>query len=132
MIVDTSPLVTLLSEKDSLQYALCKTIFESFRGKFITTFPCLTEAMHLTGTWHHQSKLWDWIADKYLNIYELSENDLHLMQILMAKYQDTPMDFADYSLVAAAESLKTNRIFTLDNDFHIYRIRETKNFEIIP
>jgi uncharacterized protein len=54
------------------------------------------------------------------------------MSVLMEKYQDTSMDFADASLVAAAESLKIKKIFTLDSDFYVYRINETESFEIIP
>ena len=42
------------------------------------------------------------------------------------------MDFADASLVAAAEALNTNKIFTLDSDFNIYRINDKTPFEIIP
>ncbi len=43
---------------------------------------------------------------------------------LMERYADRPMDFADASLVAAAEQLRTTRIFTLDrNDFATYRAR---------
>lgn len=132
MIIDTSPVITLLSEKDSLQYEACRQTFESFRGKFLTTSPCLTEAMHLLGNWHYQSKLWRWIEDNSIRIYYLSETDLLRMSFLMNKYQDTPMDFADASLVVAAESLKTNRIFTLDGDFYVYRINDTESFEIIP
>lgn len=54
------------------------------------------------------------------------------MKFLMEKYQDTPMDFADASLVSAAEILNTNKIFTLDTDFYVYRINETESFEVIP
>jgi uncharacterized protein len=50
----------------------------------------------------------------------------------MERYSDTPMDFADASLVVAAEVLKTNQIFTLDTDFNIYRIRDTAKFEVVP
>lgn len=43
---------------------------------------------------------------------------------LMERYRDSPMDFADSSLVAAAETLGTHKIFTLDiRDFRVYRIR---------
>ena len=43
---------------------------------------------------------------------------------LMHQYSDHPMDLADASLVAALESLGTNRVFTLDQrDFSSYRIR---------
>lgn len=44
---------------------------------------------------------------------------------LMEDYADLPMDFADASLVAAAETLGTRKIFTLDRrDFAVYRIRK--------
>jgi len=43
---------------------------------------------------------------------------------LMARYADHPMDLADASLIVAAETLATRRIFTIDrNDFSAYRIR---------
>jgi hypothetical protein len=42
----------------------------------------------------------------------------------MEQYADHPMDLADASLIAAAESLETRKVFTLDeNDFGAYRIR---------
>lgn len=39
------------------------------------------------------------------------------MRSLMEKYRDTPMDLADASLVALAETRGLKRIFTLDSDF---------------
>ena len=50
----------------------------------------------------------------------------------MNKYQDKPMDLADASLVAAAEKLGVSRIFTLDSDFHIYRMSDGSAFKIVP
>jgi len=44
---------------------------------------------------------------------------------LMGKYADHPMDFADASLIAAAEMFGTRQIFTVDHsDFSTYRIRK--------
>jgi hypothetical protein len=51
---------------------------------------------------------------------------------LMERYSDTPMDLADASLVAAAETLGLRRIFTLDSDFHFYRIGGSAPFEVVP
>jgi len=43
---------------------------------------------------------------------------------LMERYADHPMDLADASLVVAAESLGTRRVFTIDRkDFETYRVR---------
>ena len=54
------------------------------------------------------------------------------MRTLMEEYQDTPMDLADASLVATAEAQGLKRIFTLDSDFYVYRMRDTESFDIIP
>jgi uncharacterized protein len=50
----------------------------------------------------------------------------------MEKYQDVSMDLADASLVAAAETLRLKQIFTLDNDFYVYRLYDKDAFEVLP
>ena len=50
----------------------------------------------------------------------------------MTKYRDLPMDPADASLVAAAEALDVYRVFTLDRDFHVYRWKGRRKFDVIP
>ena len=43
---------------------------------------------------------------------------------LMETYRDHPMDLADASVITAAETLGTRRVFTLDrSDFETYRIK---------
>jgi hypothetical protein len=43
---------------------------------------------------------------------------------LMESHSDHPMDLADASVIATAESIGTRRVFTIDNrDFETYRIR---------
>lgn len=42
------------------------------------------------------------------------------------------MDLADASLVATAESLNQKQIFTLDRDFHIYRLPGNQPFDVVP
>lgn len=49
----------------------------------------------------------------------------------MERYRNVPMDFADASLVAAAETLRTRRIFTIDGDFCVYRVNDRDLFEVI-
>ena len=53
----------------------------------------------------------------------------------MSRYADHPMDLADASLVAAAETLGIRRVFTLDrDDFATYRAQRGhlhEPFEIV-
>ena len=47
-------------------------------------------------------------------------------------YRNVPMDLADATLVALAESLGERRVFTVDSDFLIYRTRDGEAFELVP
>jgi len=132
MIIDTGPIVLLLTEKHDIRYQKCLTAFETLQGDLITTYPCLTEAMHLLDQWRYRDRLWKWILDISIRVYDLSETDLKRMKILMQKFKDTPMDFADASLVALAEATNSTQIFTLDGDFEVYRFQDKTPFDIIP
>lgn len=71
-----------------------------------------------------------------LVIEDLSSEAVERSARLMDQYADRPMDLADATLVALAEERGhrriSRRIFTLDADFHIYRIRGRQRFETIP
>src|SRR5205809_5764994 len=49
-----------------------------------------------------------------LHVHIPADSETKRMRVLIEKYSDTPMDLADASLVAAAESRGIDRIFTLD------------------
>jgi predicted nucleic acid-binding protein len=54
-------------------------------------------------------------------------------QELMARYADTPMDYADATLVAMAEEFGIGRVLTLDRrGFGAYRWRQRKPFTLAP
>ena len=58
---------------------------------------------------------------------------LSLCRDLMARYADTPMDFADATLVALAEEFAVGRVLTLDRrGFSTYRWRRSTRFTIAP
>jgi uncharacterized protein len=50
----------------------------------------------------------------------------------MERYKDTPMDCADATLVALAEKTGHKSVFTLDNDFFVYRINGKDSFVVTP
>ena len=101
----------------------------------VTTWSCFTEAMYLLGRyggWLAQQELWNYVADQILVFHINGEEEQTRMQLLMEQYRDTPMDLADASLVATAETLNQKQIFTLDRDFQIYRFRGNQPFEVVP
>ena len=51
---------------------------------------------------------------------------------LLSQYRDVPMSLADASLVALAEDRGLHQIFTLDSEFHVYRLLDRRHFTVIP
>jgi hypothetical protein len=52
--------------------------------------------------------------------------------VLMERYADAPMDFADATLVLLAEGLSVHEILTLDRGgFTIYRTRQRKALRMV-
>ncbi|PSF27798.1 PIN domain nuclease [Aphanothece hegewaldii CCALA 016] len=134
ILCDASPLVCLVNKKDP-NHQRCLTVLPSLSEPLVTTWPCFTEAMYLLyryAGWPGQQELWDYIAEQLLIIHISNESEQRRMQELMFQYRDTPMDLADASLVAAAETLNQQQIFTLDSDFYIYRLFGNVPFEIVP
>ncbi len=84
------------------------------------------------GGYAAQGALWRMRTAGRLVLHDLSAEETDRMTALMDKYQDKPMDLADASLVAAAERLLVKRIFTLDSDFHIYRLVDGSPFDVVP
>ena len=57
---------------------------------------------------------------------------IHAAVDLMARYRDTPMDFADATLVLLADTLGVRDILTLDRrGFRTYRTAKRQSFQLL-
>ena len=133
-LTDTGPLVSLIDEIDD-GHRECLLLLPNLSAPVVTTWPCFTEAMYLLGDstgYRGQEELWRYLADGLLLLHTLTQSDTDRMRILMQKYADTPMDLADSSLVAAAETLPPRRVFTLDSHFYAYRTADKQALDVIP
>jgi uncharacterized protein len=132
MLVDTGVLIALLDRRDP-NHQRCVTAAQQLpNAPLITTWCCLTEAMYFMGKiggFTAQQGLWTLLLSKRILLQTPKETR---MAELMEKYQDTPMDLADASLVALAEKLETTQIFTLDSDFFVYRTSRGEAFQCLP
>jgi predicted nucleic acid-binding protein len=68
-----------------------------------------------------------------MRIYDLSQpTELHAAAELMERFSDTPMDYADASLVLLAEALAVRDILTLDRrGFSTYRTWRRHAFSLV-
>jgi predicted nucleic acid-binding protein len=134
-LTDTGPLVALL-DADDPYHATCTAAAQRLPSSpLLTTWVCFTEAMYLLGAvggYRYQAALWHLRSAGRLVLHDLTAAEADRMAGLMERYQDTPMDLADASLVVAAESRALRRVFTTDSDFHIYRLTDGSTLEVVP
>lgn len=135
MLTDTGPILAILDRGDS-RHAECLALAHSFkRGPFLTTWACFTEMMYLLGRrggYPLQKTLWKLWQGGRLRILEMTEAEIGRAAALMEKYNDTPMDLGDASLVAVAESRSLRQVFTLDRHFWGYRLADGSTLEPVP
>jgi predicted nucleic acid-binding protein len=133
-LTDAGPLVALI-DADEQDHARCRTALDELRLPLLTTWPAFTEAMYLLGRaagWAAQRALWQLLQREQLVVASPSPAANARAARLMEQYADRPMDLADATLVALAEERELTRVFTLDADFHVYRLHGRQRFEVVP
>ncbi len=133
-LTDAGPLIALI-DADEPDHDRCRETLDQLRLPLLTTWPAFTEAMYLLGRaagWAGQNALWRLLQREDLVVAAPSAEASRRAAHLMETYADRPMDLADATLVALAEERDTNRIFTLDADFHVYRFKGRRRFEVVP
>ncbi len=133
-LTDAGPLVALI-DRDEADHEVCRLVLAGLALPLLTTWPAFTEAMYLlsrAGGQVGQEALWKLTLSGRLDIAVLSRAALERSARLMATYADLPMDLADATLVALAEERGDRRVFTLDSDFHVYRLHGRQRFDIVP
>lgn len=133
-LTDAGPLIALIDAGEP-DHAACVAALDDLRLPLVTTWPAFTEAMYLlvrAGGSPARRALWRLVETDRLSIADLSEQATRRTARLMDEYADRPMDLADASLVALAEERGLRRVFTLDADFHVYRLRGRHRFDVVP
>lgn len=133
-LIDAGPLVALI-DADEPDHEMCRLVLADLRLPLVTTWPAFTEAMYLlsrAGGSRGVNALWSLVLSGRLELADLSRSAIERSSRLMTKYADLPMDLADATLVALAEERGDRRIFSLDDDFQVYRLNGRHRFDVLP
>lgn len=117
-----------------MKHTICVKALRSVSLPLLMTWPCFTEAVYLLGRnagWRGQEQLWSMLTSGHLHLHSFGDDEVNRMQALMARYRNVPMDLAEASLVAAAETLRTKGICTSDGGFRTYRLNDEEPFELL-
>src|SRR3990167_11540894 len=117
LIIDTGALVAVFDPSEGF-HASCAGFLRNFEGRIITTEAILTESLYMLGNSFENQKKCIQFFLRSVRLVPINSERLARMLELMEKNQDTPMDFADATLVALAEDLECPEIFTLRSEEH--------------
>ena len=133
VLVDSGPLVALLSKNDFRHHDCVKAI-ETLAPPLLTSWPVMTEVAWLLRA-HPTAleKLFTAVEVDFLKILELDRRFLGWAKVFLKKYHDIEAQLADATLVYLAEREKIEVVFTLDQrDFSIYRTSRNRVFKTLP
>ena len=121
LILDTSFIVAFLRERDEF-HSWAVNALKAHNGKLVTCEAVLAETCHLLRDRldARKSLLVAVAAGNIEDPFTLTD-EADSLQKLMDRYRNIPMSLADACLVRMAEIHKNGVVFTLDEDFRIYR-----------
>ena len=132
-LVDTGPFVAYLDRADSVHDDVTACI-DGFTGQLTTTGAVVTEVMYfLSDVQDGPPSFAELLARARVQIVDVPQaSRIMAAAALMKKYADTPMDFADATLVGAAEQLGIVDVLTLDRrGFSTYRPSKGRRFRLV-
>ena len=132
-LVDTGPFVAYINRTDPMHQPVAVCV-DGFAGQLMTTGAVVTEVMYfLSGVSRGPGAFAELLLAGGVRIAESTQPPQVLAAAeLMHKYSDTPMDFADATLVLLGAQLGVTDILTLDRrGFSTYRTARGKAFRLV-
>ena len=132
-LMDTGPFVAYLNRTDPMHEPVVER-FDEFAGQLVTTSAVITEVMYfLSDAPDGPLSFAEMLVASEIHVAESAQPPRVLAAArLMAKYADTPMDFADATLVLLADELGVVDVATLDTrGFSTYRTAKGKAFRLV-
>ena len=133
MLVDTGPLVAILSREDEF-HDVCLATLREMSGPLLSCWPVMTEAAWLLRRVHGAvQKLLQSVESGFIELLPLAGTEAAAISTLMKRYENIEPQLADVALIHLAERERIETIFTLDRrDFSVYRAGGKRKLRIVP
>jgi len=132
-LVDTGPFVAYVNRTDPAHARVAESL-DDFTGQLVTTSAVVTEVMYfLSDVASGPLAFAELLLAADAQIVESTQPaQIAVAARLMKRYADTPMDFADSTLVLLADDIGVTDILTLDRrGFSTYRTPKGRAFRSI-
>lgn len=126
-LIDSGPLIALFDRSDKYHLKVLE-FMKTFKGELVTSWSVVTEVSHMLDfNLQVQIDFLKWCEIGGVNLFEISQEELCDIRVMIEKYSDVPMDLADATLMYIANKQKIKNIISIDSDFDIYRTLKKQN-----
>jgi predicted nucleic acid-binding protein len=132
VLLDTGPLVALLSENDT-NHARARELFAECVPPFRCCESVVAEACFLMRK-VHASGAAEVVALGRRGVFTIAlsvQEHWTKIEALLRKYSDRPISLADACLIRCAEVHDEPRVLTFDSDFGVYKWARNRKFELL-
>lgn len=130
-LVDTGPLVALLCADDS-HHAWAVEQSKHAPSTVVTCDAVISESLFLLNRAGHRSDDFFELQDSgWLRSDFHCQAEYRTVRDLMRRYRDRPMSFADACLVRMAELTPDSSVWTLDQDFQVYKKNRRQSISVV-
>ncbi|MBP0020976.1 MAG: PIN domain-containing protein [Cyanobacteria bacterium SBLK] len=131
ILIDTGPLVALISRRESYHKWVTQQV-ANLPYPFLTCEAVITEACFLLhDVYNGEDTVMEFVSTGNIQIPFQLTAESESIRVLMKRYQNVPMSFADACLVRMSELIKGSCILTLDSDFRVYRKNRNEAIDLI-
>ena len=141
-LTDAGPIAAIFDQNDQ-NWHETNSFWEKLPRNTImlTTYPCLVEATQLAQRQHHGKRRSAYLQSQIVHLCKHNKIQLHHPNSeefrrtldLIEQYSDSGISLADASLVAAAEFLKNDNVFTFNmKDFRRYVMKNGRTLFLYP
>jgi uncharacterized protein len=121
VLLDTGPLVAALDQSDA-DHVWAREQLKFVQTPLLTCEAVIAEACFLLQSYPPAiAAIGRWINEGTIETQALLTSESQAIFMLMKKFSNVPMSLADACLVRLSELNPSHRLFSLDNDFLIYR-----------
>ena len=130
VIVDTGFLIPLFRPAERLRVPAREFLRNNLQP-LLTVAPVIVETCFFLDP-AGKVRLLEWIQRGAVAVAEVPTSAYTDIRILIRKYADREIDFADAAIVWLAEQTGCRSILTVDvRDFSVFRLRKGKRFELV-
>ena len=126
-LIDSGVIIALFDKSDTFHQKSVEFL-RTFKGELITSWAVMTEVSHMLDfNQQVQIDFLKWVELGGLKVYNITQDEIASIRVMMEKYLDIPMDLADATLMHIANKEKIGTIVSIDSDFDIYRTLKKQN-----